>query len=80
MLEVGFSLGDIQFAGGWAISQTLSHYIQEATAAMTLLSMEHRLAHRLESCLALLNFLEYPPRSSPGELAHRWTLLRRLRC
>jgi len=80
MLETGHSLADIQFAGGWSNPRTLSHYVQEATSAMTLLSLEPHLLRRLEACLGLLDFLEFPPSVTAHVLHETWTHLRQRHC
>ncbi len=64
--KCGFSLGSFRVggannlleqglgAGGWAAKCTLSHYLQEAEAAPTLLSLSADQPRTVLDCLALL--------------------------
>ncbi len=72
MLECGVPVGEIKLAGGWAAERTLSLYLQQAEAAITLLQMPAQAARRLEFCLEHLCFLEIPPALRLPQLLGTW--------
>ncbi len=80
LLEAGYPVDMIKFAGGWAAERTLAHYLQEAESAATLLSLSPAAVLRLETALSSLGFLERPPGISPLELLNTWTLRKRRLC
>jgi hypothetical protein len=73
LLECGVPVGEIKFAGGWSAERSLSHYLQQAEAAITLLQMPAQAARRLEFCLEHLSFLEVPPALCLPQLLATWT-------
>ncbi len=60
-LEEGRSISEVKFSGGWSAEKSLSHYLQEAEATLTVLSFDPLPSRRLETCLQLLDILERPP-------------------
>ena len=80
MLESGWSVDSIKFAGGWTAEKSLSHYLQEAEAALTLLNLSPTAVARLEFCLDHLQMLDTPPNMGPLQLLAAWTRMKQLPC
>jgi hypothetical protein len=72
LLEEGRSIAEIRFAGGWSAEKTLSAYLQEAEAALTLLNIEPLQARRLERTLVAFEFLCEPPPCRLQSILQTW--------
>ena len=75
LLEIGVSVGEIKFLGGWSAERMLCHYLQTAESAATLLALSPTQASRLSGGLDLLGFLEAPPKISVTQLRKAWTAI-----
>ena len=72
LFEEGVSISNIRFAGSWSSERVLSHYLQEAEAAASLLDVSEASARSLERFMDALSFAAEPPRLPYQQLAARW--------
>ena len=70
MLEQGYPLSTIKFAGSWASDKAMSCYLQEAESASVMLSLNRSQLHRLEKALLEFRILEHPPQVPFAIVSH----------
>ena len=61
LLEEGWSIAHIKFAGGWTTEKTLASYLQEAECAQVLLRLSTHQTEWLDRFLRAFSFLDSPP-------------------
>jgi hypothetical protein len=73
LFEVGASISAIRFAGSWSSERVLSHYLQEAEAAATLLDVDEATARFVHTFVRTLGFAAKPPEHQWKDIVRTWT-------